>query len=196
MMIRFSGPGLRATMLLTAASLVLGGCGETRKLLGWEKSTPDEFRIVSRAPLTVPPDYGLRPPAPGAARPNESSPQDAARTAVFGADRPGAQTAAARTGAPVSAGEQQILGRIGADRIDPGIREQIDRETQSLAEADRTFVDRLLFWRATDPNAGSQLDAAREAQRLREVSASGRPVNEGEVPTIRKRQRGIFEGMF
>jgi hypothetical protein len=185
MMIRFSGPGLRATMLLTAASLVLGGCGETRKLLGWEKSTPDEFRIVSRAPLTVPPDYGLRPPAPGAAR-----------TAVFGADRPGAQTAAARTGAPVSAGEQQILGRIGADRIDPGIREQIDRETQSLAEADRTFVDRLLFWRATDPNAGSQLDAAREAQRLREVSASGRPVNEGEVPTIRKRQRGIFEGIF
>jgi hypothetical protein len=106
------------------------------------------------------------------------------------------RAAGSRTGAPVSAGEQQILGRIGADRIDPGIREQIDRETQSLAEADRTFVDRLLFWRATDPNAGSQLDAAREAQRLREVSASGRPVNEGEVPTIRKRQRGIFEGIF
>jgi hypothetical protein len=145
----------------------------------------------------VPPDYGLRPPAPGAARPNEASAQDAARSAVFGADRPGVQAAAARGAvSPVSAGEQQLLGRIGADKVDPGIREQIDRETQSLAEADRTFVDRLLFWRATDPNAGSQLDAAREAQRLREVSASGRPVNEGEVPTIRKRQRGIFEGIF
>jgi hypothetical protein len=197
MMIRVSRTGLRATMLLLAASLALGGCGETRKMLGWEKSTPDEFRIVSRAPLTVPPDYGLRPPAPGAARPNEASAQDIARSAVFGADRPGAQAAAARAAAsPVSAGEQQLLGRIGADKVDPGIREQIDRETQSLAEADKTFVDRLLFWRATDPAAGSQLDAAREAQRLREVSASGRPVNEGEVPTIKKRQRGMFEGIF
>lgn len=184
-------------LLLLAAALVLGGCGETRKILGWEKAPPDEFRIVSRAPLTVPPDFGLRPPAPGAARPNEASAQEAARTAVFGADRPAGQTAAGRAGgAPVSAGEQQLLGRIGADRIDPGIREQIDRETQSLAEADKTFVDRLLFWRTTDPGSGQQLDAAREAQRLRETSAAGRPANEGEIPTIRKRQRGIFEGIF
>ncbi len=194
---RFSGPGLRTTLLLLAASLALGGCGETRKLLGWEKSTPDEFRIVSRAPLTVPPDYGLRPPAPGAARPNEASAQESARTAVFGAERPGAQAAAARAAtAPVSAGEQQLLGRIGADKVDPGIRDQIDRETRSLAEADRTFVDRLLFWRTTDPGAGNQLDASREAQRLREAAASGRPAGEGEVPTIKKRQRGIFEGIF
>ncbi len=185
-------------LLLLAAALALGGCGEARKVLGWEKAPPDEFRIVSRAPLTVPPDFGLRPPAPGAARPNEASAQDAARTAVFGAERPAGLTAAAgRAGAaPVSAGEQQLLGRIGADRIDPGIREQIDRETQSLAEADKTLVDRLLFWRPNDPAAGQQLDAAREAQRLRETSAAGRPANEGEVPTIRKRQRGFFEGIF
>ncbi len=153
-------------LLLLAAALALGGCGEARKVLGWEKAPPDEFRIVSRAPLTVPPDFGLRPPAPGAARPNEASAQDAARTAVFGAERPASQTAASgRAGAaPVSAGEQQLLGRIGADRIDPGIREQIDRETQSLAEADRSFVDRLLFWRTNEPGVpGERVDAAKEA---------------------------------
>ena len=60
----------------------------------------------------------------------------------------------------------------------------------------RSPSSRLLFWRTTDPGAGSQLDASREAQRLREVSASGRPVNEGEVPTIKKRSRGILEGIF
>jgi hypothetical protein len=89
-----------------------------------------------------------------------------------------------------------LLARAGADRADPAIRDQIDRETQSLAEADKTFVDRLLFWRKSDPAAGEQLNAPREAQRLREASAEGRPAADGEVPTIRKRQRGWLEGIF
>lgn len=181
--------------LLLAASFAVGGCTETRKALGWEKAPPDEFRVVTRAPLTLPPDYGLRPPAPGAARPNETSPQDSARAAVFGADRAAvlAQTARAAAGSP---GEQMLLTRAGADRADPAIRDQIDRESQSLAEADKTFVDRLLFWRKNEPGAGEQLNASREAQRLREASAEGRPAADGEVPTIRKRQRGWLEGIF
>ncbi len=179
--------------LLLAASVAVSGCGETRKALGWEKAPPDEFRVVTRAPLTLPPDYGLRPPAPGASRPNESSPQDTARTAVFGAERVAAQPA----NAAVSPGEQQILGRVGADRVDPGIRDQIDRETQSLVEADRSFVDRLLFWRTNEPGVpGERVDAAKEAQRLREASASGKPAGDADVPTIRQRKRGWLEGLF
>ena len=29
------------------------------------KRSPDEFAVVRRAPLILPPDYGLRPPRPG-----------------------------------------------------------------------------------------------------------------------------------
>ncbi len=188
---RLSGKGAFCAVLLLAASFGLGGCGETRKALGWEKSPPDEFRIVSRAPLSLPPDYGLRPPAPGAARPNETTAQDAARTAVFGPERPANQASSA----PVSPGEQQILGRIGADKLDPGIRDQIDREAQSLVEADKSFVDRLLFWRTADA-PGEPVDAAREAQRLREAAAAGKSAGDAEVPTIRKRKRGWLEGIF
>ncbi len=180
-------------MLALSGAMALGGCSDARKALGWEKSTPDEFRIVSRAPLALPPDYGLRPPSPGAARPNESSPQDAARTAVFGSER---QNAGIANGTG-SAGERQLLAKVGADKVDPGIRETIDRETQSLADADRSFVDKLIFWREPEtPGSKEQLDAAREAQRLRENSAAGKPVNTGEMPTIKKRQRGWLEGIF
>jgi hypothetical protein len=183
-----------AAALALLGALALGGCSDARKALGWEKSAPDEFRVVSRAPLTLPPDYGLRPPAPGAARPNETSPQDAARTAVFGAER---QSAFAAGGGPESAGERQLLGKMGADRVDPAIRETIDRETQSLADADRSFVDRLIFWREPEtPGSKEQLNAAAEAQRLREASAAGKPVNAGELPVIKKRQRGWLEGIF
>ena len=55
------------------------------------KVTPDEFRVVTKAPLVVPPDYALRPPAPGEPRPQELQPESAARTALLGqreAERP------------------------------------------------------------------------------------------------------------
>jgi hypothetical protein len=179
--------------LLLAATLALGACADTRKAIGWEKSTPDEFRVVSRAPLTLPPDFGLRPPAPGTTRPQESSPQESARAAVFGAERP---ANAAASNAALSAGERQLLGRAGAERADASIRDTIDRETQSLADADRTFVDRLIFWQPPQAPAGSELDAGRESQRLREAQAAGRAANEGEVATIRTRKRGWLEGIF
>lgn len=51
-----------ATALLSAVGLA--GCTSTRSALGMTKVTPDEFRVVSKAPLVVPPDYALRPPAP------------------------------------------------------------------------------------------------------------------------------------
>ena len=45
----------------------LSGCGDrSGNILGFEKSAPDEFAVVKRAPLTLPPEYGLRPPRPGA----------------------------------------------------------------------------------------------------------------------------------
>ncbi len=179
--------------LLLAATLALGACADTRKAIGWEKSTPDEFRVVSRAPLTLPPDFGLRPPAPGTARPQESSPQESARAAVFRAERP---ANAAASNAALSAGERQLLGRAGAERADASIRDTIDRETQSLADADRTFVDRLIFWQPPQAPAGSELDPGRESQRLREAQAAGRAANEGEVATIRTRKRGWLEGIF
>lgn len=178
--------------LLLAATLALGACSDTRKAIGWEKATPDEFRVVTRAPLTLPPDFGLRPPAPGAARPQENSPQDSARAAIFGTER-----AAATPNSAASAGERQLLGRAGADRADASIRDTIDRESNSLAEADRSFVDRLIFWQPPQPSAqDASVDATREAQRLRETQATGRSANDGEVATIRQRRRGWLEGIF
>ena len=43
-----------ATALVGAFGLT--GCTSTRQALGMTKVTPDEFRVVSKAPLVVPPD--------------------------------------------------------------------------------------------------------------------------------------------
>lgn len=182
---------LATTSVLLVAALGLGACADTRKAIGWDKATPDEFRVVTRAPLTLPPDFGLRPPAPGAARPQEQTPQEAARTAIFGASAP-----APAANPALSAAEQALLNRTGADRADASIRETIEREAQSLAEADKSFVDRLVFWNSSTPPPSPTVDPARETQRLREAQATGRSANDGEVATIRARKRGWLEGIF
>jgi hypothetical protein len=51
----------------------LSGCTNWKQSLGIEPTAPDEFAVESRAPLTIPPDFNLRPPAPGAPRPQEVS---------------------------------------------------------------------------------------------------------------------------
>ena len=57
---------------------------------------PDEFAVESRAPLTLPPDYELRPPSPGAARPQEATAADRARKVIdtSGPGEPGKQATA------------------------------------------------------------------------------------------------------
>jgi hypothetical protein len=157
---------------------------------------------MSRAPLSIPPDFGLRPPTPGAPRPQEGTTTDQARNAVTGGRTPQRTTGAGpAASAPVqrqggtSSGEQALLSRAGADRIDPAIRSTVDREARATAEADRSFTDRLIFWRAPDP-PGSVVDPQREQQRIRENQALGRAPTDGDTPVIRRRQRGFLEGLF
>lgn len=174
---------------LLAASL-LGGCGDTRKALGFEKSTPDEFKVISRAPLSLPPDYALRPPQPGAVRPQEQGIPQRAMAALTGVPVTGE-----RGGPDASVGENALLVKVGADRVNPNIREVIDRESSVLANADATLLDRLMFWRKPD-DLSPVVDPNRETQRMRENAALGRPLNEGDTPTIRRRRKAPLEALF
>jgi Protein of unknown function (DUF3035) len=56
-----------------AAGMLLSACSNWKQEIGIEPTSPDEFAVESRAPLTVPPDFNLRPPEPGAPRPQETS---------------------------------------------------------------------------------------------------------------------------
>ena len=118
-------------------SLSLAGCSSTAKALGMTKVVPDEFRVVSKAPLVVPPDYALRPPNPGQPRPQELQPESAARNALLGESQ-----GAARTD-----GEKLLVGKAGGDKADPLIRYVVDDEFGDLAHKEPSFSDRVLFWK-------------------------------------------------
>ncbi len=59
---------------LLTAILALSGCSDVKQELGVGRNSPDEFMVVKRAPLTLPPDYTLRPPSdPSEAQPRALS---------------------------------------------------------------------------------------------------------------------------
>src|SRR3954463_12091150 len=74
-------------LALAFLAAAVAGCSSTKEMLGLTKRSPDEFQVVSRAPLSMPPDYSLRPPTPGAARPQEGTTTQQAQQIVTG-DRP------------------------------------------------------------------------------------------------------------
>jgi len=187
----------------TLALLVMGlsGCSDTRKALGIDKAPPDEFAVVSGAPLTMPPDFNLRPPRSPSDKPPSETAAQAGRQTVFrvsDAKTPAviASTQVGTNGVALSPGEQALIAKAGAAGADPSIRQQVDKDTAQLNEDNSGgFVDSLLFWREPPP-PGEAVDASREAQRLRENAALGKPASVGDTPQIQRTQRAWLEGIF
>ena len=73
----------KALILILAAGAALAGCESTKKAIGLGKNPPDEFQVVAQPPLSMPPDFNLSAPSPGAPRPQEASPQLAAENAML-----------------------------------------------------------------------------------------------------------------
>lgn len=182
--------------VILACPLILAGCDSTRDALGLTKKSPDEFAVVTKAPLVLPPEFGLRPPEPGAPRPQDVQARDRAQAALGGRSATDPLTAGRRSPtSSVSAGEAALLQQARASNVDPDIRRKVNEDFTQLAERDRSFVDRLIFWQKPE-EPGLAVDPVKEAQRLRENAATGKSVTAGNVPTIKRRERGPLEGIF
>ncbi|KAB7742881.1 DUF3035 domain-containing protein [Parvibaculum sedimenti] len=179
--------------MLGALSLALAGCGGggIKDALGYSKDAPDEFSVVTKAPLVIPPEFSLRPPQPGAPRPQEANMQPSARAqaALTG------EEAAAASGA-TSSGEQALLAETGAAEADPNIRAVVNNETRTLVEKDAKLTDDILFWQQKTPPDERLVDAAAEKKRVEQNEAQGKPVTEGDTPSRAPEKPGFFSGLW
>lgn len=174
---------LRNIILILTAGAIISGCDA----LGGQRTGPDEFAVVTRAPLSLPPDYGLRPPRPGAERPNETSPRTEAQQKLL--KNLGNRTGRAKNLTPdtkgkFTNGEAALLKRAEALDVDPEIRYLVERESGRISEDD-SLVDTLVFWREK-PKGQTLVDPKKEAERLRGNAALGKPPTEGTTPIVEK----------
>jgi hypothetical protein len=110
---------LAPVILLAGTSAMLTACGGAGGV--FNRDRPDEFAVQRQAPLVVPPDFTLTPPAPGAPRPTEGSASDQALEALFGGP------------APRSRIEASVIDRAGSAA--PSIRSTVgDTGTNTVAK--------------------------------------------------------------
>ncbi len=176
---------------LAALIAVLGATAcsdELSRTIGLTRDAPDEFTVTTRAPLSMPPDYSLRPPRPGATRPQELSERLQAQAALS------PQTALDTAGQTGTSPGQQAMVNAAGPAIPRDIRNQVDADAQ-LEAPGRGFTDRLMFWRRP-PLPGTLVDPARESQRLRQNAALGQPAEDGTTPIIQQRRPGILGSIF
>ncbi|MZR23524.1 DUF3035 domain-containing protein [Sneathiella chungangensis] len=180
------------------SAIALTGCEGTKQALGiGGKKAPDEFTVITKAPLIIPPDFSLRPPAPGQKGPQDILAENSAKAALLGSGRnPAPVTHSEAVAAGISAGELALLRQAGAENVNPNIREIVDTETTILAENDVTFMEKIMFWQEQPP-FGTVVDPVKEKKRLQENAALGENPAAGEdTPIIERRKRALLEGLF
>lgn len=167
--------------LLPFLSGCSGGAESVRDKLGLTRESPDEFAVVRRAPLEIPPGLtaaSLPPPRPGAQRPQEATPSEEARAALVGGDgKIFAQES--------SDSENVLLQKANAGDSDPAIRRTVDQETAEIKERTQPVVQKLTgLVKDQENTSATVVDAKAEFERLKKNAAEGKPATEGETPYL------------
>jgi len=180
-----------ALLTLVLLAVALPACESARRSLGLDKNPPDEFKIVSRAPLTVPDQFALPEPQPGKPRPQELQPQQDAQVALFGAPL----TVAGQE--QYSLGEESILMTAEVEDQVADIRGTVDEEYDQL-QPEGSWINDMIWWREDPDPTAILIDPTREQERLQNNSALGLPANEGDFEgvVVQPREKAILEGIF
>jgi len=173
---------LRSTLLLALTCVALTACGGVRESLGLGRAPPDEFAVVDRPPLAMPPDFGLRPPVPGAPRPQDVDAGHHASQTLFGtAERPSSASA--------SSAEKALLSQTGATNAPADIRATINNESSEKMNVSPHLVDQLQWWKKKE-EPGTVVDATAEAARLKAAKEKGEAPNATATPVIEREKSG------
>lgn len=158
---------MRIVTLAATAVLALAGCeGTAQQRLGLERPVPDEFAVVRRAPLVIPPELTLPPPGTQAAPHQDVA--AGAREALVGR--------AAALPATASPGERALVAAVRVE-ADPEIRRRLIEESSELVDLDRSrFLFVLGFQRSQFEPKGEPIDPVAEAAKLQQAGRARKVV--------------------
>ncbi len=156
--------------LIGAAGLSLSACEAIRNAAGQGKDSPDEFAVVTKAPLVVPPDFNLRPPSPGAAPTNQTDPTTSAETALYGATP---QQVASALPPTMSQGERMLLANAHVENTDPTIRQEIASDGRNMRAGDDSFTNNVMFWSSSSPSATGDVNINPDSEAARIAAQRG-----------------------
>ena len=173
---------LRFFLAFVSLSFLLSGCDSVKKSLGLDHDPPDEFSVVTRAPISLPPDFNALPTpetphhinqaadedvvgAPDI-RPQETSPIAKAQKSLFGQE-----LKASKAKGHVTSGEKAFITLIHSQVSDwnnrpKNVQQLIQEETHIQTGNKKTWVKKLLFWQKDRTRHKEALNPEQEYQQL------------------------------
>ena len=157
---------LRSSSMIICLFVILGttSCSDYRRAIGTEKSKPDEFQVVVRPPLSLPPEFASRPDA---------------ETVHLGVDEKSSVNVMNKIF------ERRNQKAIGYDEIfelssvKTDIRAIVDQETSGIIFERRLPIN-VIFGGL--PDVGPILNQIKEDKRIRTNIMQQRAINEGATP--------------
>lgn len=123
-------------VMVISLPIVLTGCGsELAKVLGTDKLPPDEFTILTKPNLIIPPEYNLRPPAEGEVRPTPQQPSRELQALLFN-----------NSNSADDFSQSEINLMTGADVAEsvPNIKEVLDSEMRDVEEVNENLKTQII----------------------------------------------------
>lgn len=198
-------------LLITCSLITLSACSSStvKDTLGINRKAPDEFRVVSRPPLYIPPQFNLRPPSSSAESPTIIPADKQAKSLVLDgkpANNNGAEVFNLKQNsdtsvAPVSSSpltksvkntgsksDQQFLKNIGAEKSDPKVRDELVE--QAIVKQEK--IEDSPWWDIFPSNEKKEplVNSKAEADRIKTNKETGKSVTEGDTPEVESGDRG------
>ncbi len=152
---------LKIYFILTCIILLLNGCGGVKEKIGIIQKAPDEFQVYESKPLSVPPNFELRPPAEGEILTNESD-QDIIFTDENNIDE------------NLTLNDEILLIAVGEKKIEQNIRKIINKEN-SIQEVDKSLLDKIInfepIFEVGEDKKSEILNAEEEKKRIEDLKS-------------------------
>ena len=139
-------------------------CSDYRRAIGTEKSTPDEFQVVVRPPLSLPPEFSTRPDA---------------TTTDLGVDEKSSRNLMNKLFERRNTTATDYDEFFELKFIEPDIRIKVDQETTGII-FERRLPIHVIFGGL--PDVGPILDQMAEDRRIRVNLMQKRAINKGATP--------------
>jgi hypothetical protein len=162
--------------------LFFSGCGGVKDKIGLIKKAPDEFQVYESKPLSVPPNFELRPPLEGAIVLDE----DDNDNIIFSDED--------KTNENLTLSDEMLLISVGEKETKNNIREVINDEN-SIEAVNKSLMDKILDFDKVFETEGNEksveIDPVAEKERIEKLEKEGKIIKGANDASIMEQEGSL-----
>jgi hypothetical protein len=186
---------VKSIFLMAFLPLVVGCSSGAKDTLGLRRTAPDEFKVISNPPLSLPPEFSLRPPSEGVDKAAVAAANEKEVKGILEKKSPAKAIAKAETPKQTK-GEGAFLSSAGTGDADSQIKEILNKETSENKKEEKGFFSKLASFKDDKDAKAEVVNASGEKDRIAKNKEEGKPVTEGETPTATPAKKGLLQNIF